>query len=257
MSTIVQSAGYVYPDTNAPSYAIALASAPTPGNLLVAAVPVDLVQDGATINPFWTLFLNQEQLNPSFPVNWFARVVQAGDPADLPEFYDGLTFGQLVGGALWEVQGATLAGLSASYGVGGANVESPTTPIAALTLPSFQTPAPGALALAFVNAKVTQEVSSIPPWCEIAVGNGYVQDGYAADDPPDNPGPSSYWFGHQAFGVVADAGYSASFPNIDAAIALASAIALPASRPPGLLSQFVSTQLPCIPCLKLPCGRNI
>lgn len=258
MVSIVQSAGYAFPNPLPPGDApsnIPLASDPTPGNLIVCALPVDYTGSSFGINtPYWQQLVNQPAEIQT--MNWFIHIAQVGDTAQLAPVWnfapapDGLT--QYIGGAVWEIEQYGLLGSTpnTSLVAFSNSIEVPGIVLPALAVPS------DALVLSYVQA----DMSGFPEPDPIDIAfAGLPLDGFGQQIPANSPHSYAFGGGFVPSGSVAfEAGFTyATVPPFFGITSLISAIAIGNGRI-ATRTTIVnsSTSLPCVPCccttIKIP-----
>lgn len=244
---IVQFAPYIYPLGVSGPANIPLSNAPTAGNVLIGAVPLDYVIEGFPVDPYWTLFLAQADFN--LPMNWFGHVVQPGESADLPPFYDGLVspdFAQYVGGAVWELSGAssdftTIVGAYNEATNGGAT----------LALPALTSLQANTLMLGFALGNCDNGPTP-PPWLTIAIDNDWTQQFIEPSDLQEDQNVYSYLAGSLPVAAAASSvTFTATYSGADDPpfLAMVSAVSIgPAVLAKRVISPNAAIALPCIPC---------
>jgi hypothetical protein len=249
--TIVQSAGYVFPSGVTGPASIPLSADPTPGNLLVAGLPLDYAAEGFSVNPYWTLFLTQDDGTLNFPMTWFYHNVVSGDTADLPVFYDGLVypyFSGFIGGCVWELENATATPNGSengwAYSYTGFNPPGQDT----LSLSDLPVTA-GNIALLMVVASVHPiGYPPPPPWVTISVGS-FIED--ASGSPivgDEDENVYSYYAGHNS-SITAPTFVLASFsPQSGNCMISGVGISYRQNADQIVVAPVTSTSLPCVPC---------
>lgn len=251
--SIIQAVPYTYPLGPTGPANIPLGAAPTQGNMLIAALPIDYGAEGFTINPYWTLLINRAG---DFPMLWYGHPIGPGESADLPPFYDGFdsgNFSEYAGGIVFELAGAA-ADVSALPN-GYLSALSNTT----LTLPGFATTADNSLVIAYVQSHA---VDDAPPFNAISISGTWAGQIFVTPSPlAENLNNFSFLVAN----VIAPASgtevtYDATFtpPSFQGLVsAVAIAPAGPAPAHPLRIAITSATALPCVPCCTLTTGYVI
>lgn len=256
---IVQIGTYVFPlvgpspSDPAPTANVVMPGNPTAGNILIAGVPNNYVDEGigVTVNPYWSMFLAQHFVftthNPDDVwMTWLYHVVESGEVANLPPFYDGWswpsgTLSGYQGAIVYELSGASHDLTVVPNSINALSDEAGFTGFASIASVPITTDAPGCLTIGYATS-TTLEADTPPPWCGTALGAPVVADMYGNPTlSAEDLAPIDWAAGHQFVtspSSVTD--YGASFPNINSILSLMSVISIkPASASPPTSGAFL------------------
>jgi len=230
---IVQFAPYKYPAGNPGPANIPLGSDPTPGNLLIAALP-SITPPGPP-DPFWFVVSNQQGNFDN--CIWLAHFVVPGDTADLAPFYDWPpdTFSQYAAGGVWELSGASSDLLSSpfAYVEFGIPINPPPGPdFIDLTL-ATDTADTMVLFISFVKLYGTA-FPPPPPWVTVGFSGLSLDASVQPTLDQEDINSNSYGAGHQLVGAPgAPVTYSANYSGQITEFGNFSALAI---RPPVIIN---------------------